>query len=266
MELVVLAPGVQNTTDLRFRKSGMTHSQSQFEADGTGEKRSDYAIDGIPELVLVRRQPGRDGRLRAAGGQRRGVPGPDVHLRREPRQHPGAVVNVVTKSGTNRYRGDFQYKFRSSDLDGKSVFDERAGFPKKEYSDHLYAAGVGGPDQVEQDVLLLGVRGEQLRRAPFAGRAHGAHREDAQRRLVGPVEARAAVPDLRSGDDPARPHQPGAVHPRPACPATSSRRIASTRSRRRSSYWGMPNVSGTADCRRQLPGPELRRGTRPTTP
>jgi hypothetical protein len=130
MELVVLAPGIANTTDLRFRKSGMTHSQSQFDADGTGEKRSDFAIDGIPNSSSF---GGNQGVTVAYAPPAVSVEEFRVQTTTYDASlgnTPGAVVNVVTKSGTNRYRGDSQYKFRSSDLDGKSVFDERAGFPK----------------------------------------------------------------------------------------------------------------------------------------
>ena len=237
MELVVLAPGVANTTDLRFRKSGMTHSQSQFEADGTGEKRSDYSIDGIPNSssfggnqgVTVAYAPPavsvEEFRVQTATY--------DAGLGNT----PGAVVNVVTKSGTNRFRGDFQYKFRSSDLDGKSIFDERAGFPKKDYSDHLYAAGMGGPIKSNKTFFY----------SAFEGNNYGVPRS--QGALTVPTEK------MRNGDFsdllrlgpqnqstilrrsvPTR-TTPGASSVTPSL-ATSYRPAASTRSRRRSSPTG----------------------------
>ena len=106
MELVVLAPGVANTTDLRFRKSGMTHSQSQFESDGTGEKRSDYAIDGVPNSSSF---GGNQGVTVAYSPPAISVEEFRVQTSTYDASlgnTPGAVVNVVTKSGTNRLRGD----------------------------------------------------------------------------------------------------------------------------------------------------------------
>ena len=45
--LVILAPGVQNTTDLRSRKAAFNNGLSQWSSDGAGEKRNDFTIDGI---------------------------------------------------------------------------------------------------------------------------------------------------------------------------------------------------------------------------
>jgi hypothetical protein len=257
MELVVLAPGVQNTTDLRFRKSGMTHSQSQFEADGTGEKRSDYAIDGIPNS--------------SSFGGNQGVtvayapPAVSVEEFRVQTSTydaslgntPGAVVNVVTKSGTNRFRGDFQYKFRSSDLDGKSVFDERAGFPKKTYSDHLYAAGMGGPVRSNKTFFY----------AAFEGNNYGVPRS--QGALTVPTEKmrNGDLSDLLRLGPQYQIYDPATIRPDPNNPGRFIRDpipgniIPANRidpvAKKILAYWGLPNVSGTADGRENFQVPNF---------
>ena len=249
MELVVLAPGVANTTDLRFRKSGMTHSQSQFESDGTGEKRSDYAIDGVPNSSSF---GGNQGVTVAYAPPAISVEEFRVQTSTYDASlgnTPGAVVNVVTKSGTNRLRGDAQYKYRSSALDGMSVFDERAGFPKKDYSDHLYAVGAGGPVRQNKTFYF----------AAFEGNNYGVPRS--QGALTVPTEA------MRNGDFSAllalgpqyQLYDPATIRPDPANPGRFIRGplagnvIPANRidpvAKKILSYWGLPNVSGTADGR-----------------
>jgi len=257
LELVVLAPGVANTTDLRFRKSGMTHSQSQFDSDGTGEKRSDFALDGIPNSssfggnqgVTVAYAPPavsvEEFRVQTATY--------DASLGNT----PGAVVNVTTKSGTSRIRADFQYKFRSAGLDGESAFDQRAGFAKKKYSDHLYAAGVGGPVRQNKTFFF----------AAFEGNKYGVPRS--QGALTVPTDA------MRNGDFSAllalgpqyQIYDPATIRPDPANPGRFIRSplagniIPANRinamAKKILEYWAKPNVSGTADGRENFQVPNF---------
>ena len=54
VELVILAPGVQNTTDLRSRKAAFNNGLSQWSSDGAGEKRNDFTIDGVANVAADR--------------------------------------------------------------------------------------------------------------------------------------------------------------------------------------------------------------------
>jgi hypothetical protein len=249
MELTVLAPGIANTTDLRFRKSGMTHSQSQFDSDGTGEKRSDYAIDGIPNSssfggnqgVTVAYAPPavsvQEFRVQTATY--------DASMGNT----PGAVVNVMTKAGTSGFHGDVQYKFRSSQLDGESIFDQRAGFPKKDYSDHLYAAALGGPIRQNKTFFFVA----------FEGNNYGVPRS--QGALTVPTEKmrNGDFSDLLKLGPQYQIYDPATIRPDPTNPGRFIRSplpgniIPANRldpvAKKIVSYWGLPNVSGTADGR-----------------
>ncbi len=58
---------------------------------------------------------------------------------------PGAVVNLMTTSGTNAYHGELHEWFSASALDAPTFFQNAAGGLKPEYQDNRYGASLGGP-------------------------------------------------------------------------------------------------------------------------
>jgi len=139
VELVILAPGVQNTTDLRSRKAAFNNGLSQWSSDGAGEKRNDFTIDGIanvaadrvaysPPSAAVEEFKIQTASYDAAVGNAM-----------------GASVNLVTKSGTNSLRGQVYEWFRGAKLDANNYFDQKNGRPKRDYNDNRFGAAVGGP-------------------------------------------------------------------------------------------------------------------------
>jgi hypothetical protein len=139
VELVILAPGVTNTTNLRSRKAAFNNGLSQFSSDGAGEKRNDFTIDGVanvaadrvaysPPSAAVEEFKIQTSTYDAAVGNAM-----------------GASVNVVTKSGTNRLTGQVYEWYRGSNLDAQDYFDREAGRPKRDYRDNRFGAAVGGP-------------------------------------------------------------------------------------------------------------------------
>lgn len=139
VELVILAPGVTNTTNLRSRKAAFNNGLSQFSSDGAGEKRNDFTIDGVanvaadrvaysPPSAAVEEFKIQTSSYDAAVGNAM-----------------GASVNVVTKSGTNRLTGQVYEWYRGSNLDAQDYFDREAGRPKRDYRDNRFGAAVGGP-------------------------------------------------------------------------------------------------------------------------
>ena len=57
----------------------------------------------------------------------------------------GAVVNLVTKSGTNTLHGQVYEWFRGRSSTRSNYFDKRAGRPNRDYEDNRFGAAVGGP-------------------------------------------------------------------------------------------------------------------------
>jgi outer membrane receptor protein involved in Fe transport len=57
----------------------------------------------------------------------------------------GAVINVVTKSGTNEYHGNGFYFYRDKKLNAKNYFDAVSGRLKAPYHFDQFGATIGGP-------------------------------------------------------------------------------------------------------------------------
>src|SRR5262249_22300675 len=58
---------------------------------------------------------------------------------------PGAVLNTVTKSGTNEFHGKAHEWLINSALDASTFFQNASGAPKPVYQDNRYGASLGGP-------------------------------------------------------------------------------------------------------------------------
>src|SRR5688572_17063417 len=139
VELVVLAPGVTVTTDLRSRKAAFNNGLSQFSTDGGGEKKNDFTIDGVSNVANDRV---------AYSPPSASVEEFKIHTTSYDAaigNTMGAVVNLVTKSGTNTLHGQVYEWFRGSKLDARNYFDKRAGRPNRDYEDNRFGAAVGGP-------------------------------------------------------------------------------------------------------------------------
>jgi Carboxypeptidase regulatory-like domain len=139
VELVILAPGVTVVTDLRSRKAAFNNGLSQFSSDGAGEKRNDFTIDGISNVANDRV---------AYSPPSASVEEFKIHTTSYDAavgNTMGAVVNLVTKSGTNTLRGQGYEWFRGSTLDSRNYFDRAANRPKRKYEDNRFGAAVGGP-------------------------------------------------------------------------------------------------------------------------
>ena len=139
VELVILAPGVTVTTDLRSRKAAFNNGLSQFSTDGVGEKKNDFTIDGVSNVANDRV---------AYSPPSASVEEFKIHTNSYDAavgNTMGAVVNLVTKSGTNTLHGQAYEWFRGSTLDSRNFFDKQADRPKREYDDNRFGGAVGGP-------------------------------------------------------------------------------------------------------------------------
>lgn len=143
MDLVHLAPGTVNGTNLRLRKAGFNAAPSQFSTDGSGNNQNEFSIDGVsntfsdgtaprvafsPPQTAISEFKVQTSAFDAALGHTM-----------------GSTVNVSTKSGTNELHGEVHEWFRHSALDAPTVFQNRSGQKRSIYQDNRYGASAGAP-------------------------------------------------------------------------------------------------------------------------
>lgn len=57
----------------------------------------------------------------------------------------GAVINVITKSGTNAFHGTLYEYLRNDQLNANDYFSNQAGLPRPEYRQNQFGGSIGGP-------------------------------------------------------------------------------------------------------------------------
>lgn len=75
-------------------------------------------------------------------------------------RNSGAVVNVVTKSGSNQFHGDAYEFFRNQALNARGFFDTS----KLEYLQNQFGATLGGPIKKDKTFFFITYEGDRIRR------------------------------------------------------------------------------------------------------
>jgi outer membrane receptor protein involved in Fe transport len=78
----------------------------------------------------------------------------------------GGVVNVITKSGTNEFRGSAFVFARNENLNAKTYFEEQEGLEKQPFEQQQFGGSIGGP--IRRDVAHFFAAYERNRRDDFA--------------------------------------------------------------------------------------------------
>lgn len=152
MDLVHLAPGTVNGTDMRLRKAPFNSAPSQFSSDGGGNNGNAFTIDGVANVYSDGTAP------------RVAFSPPQASLSEFKVQTSsfdaaigrtsGALVNVSTKGGTNEFHGQAWWWLRHSAFDTPTLYQKRSnpkGFKLPIYRDNRYGLAGGAP------VVLPGV-------------------------------------------------------------------------------------------------------------
>ncbi|MBL8232061.1 MAG: carboxypeptidase regulatory-like domain-containing protein [Bryobacterales bacterium] len=143
MDLVHLAPGTVNGTDMRLRKAPFNNAPSQFSTDGTGNYGNSFTIDGVANIYSDGTSP------------RVAFSPPQASLSEFKVQTSsfdsaigrtmGSLVNVSTKGGTNDLHGTAWWWLRHSAFDAPTIYQNRAGLKLPVYRDNRYGLAGGGP-------------------------------------------------------------------------------------------------------------------------
>ena len=73
----------------------------------------------------------------------------------------GAVINVVTKSGTNELHGSAFEFYRDKDLNANNAINELNNRPKSPYHYHQFGGTIGGPIRVNRDFYFFNYDGQR---------------------------------------------------------------------------------------------------------
>jgi hypothetical protein len=146
--LAQLSPGVTYTQQDNLPTSGATGQQASgaFSANGTRVAQSNFMLDGIDNNNT---QPDTQAGcyytvllpIDALAEFRISTSNYNAELGRA----GGAVLNAVTKSGTNAFHGDVWEFLRNDKFDAADFFENAAGNPKGEYRQNQFGGTLGGP-------------------------------------------------------------------------------------------------------------------------
>jgi hypothetical protein len=143
LDLVHLAPGTVNGTDMRLRKAPFNSAPSQFSTDGGGNNNNEFTIDGVSNTFS-------DGTAPRVAFAPPAAAIAEFRVQTSPfdagvGHTQGSLVNVSTKGGTNELHGSAWWWLRHSKLDAPTIFQNRSGQKLPIYQDNRYGLSAGAP-------------------------------------------------------------------------------------------------------------------------
>jgi len=162
-KLIYLNPGVAGSPDQISDSPG---SFGEFSMNGARGRSNNYLLDGTDMNDGYRNDPA----INEAGVF--GTPSTILpidavaevrvisNFEPEYGRNAGAVVNIVTKSGTNSYHGTAAEYFRNSALDARNYFNS-VGQPKAPFHNNQYGGSLGGPIIKDNTFFYLDYEGQQ---------------------------------------------------------------------------------------------------------
>jgi hypothetical protein len=162
-KLIYLNPGVSGSPDQISDSPG---SFGEFSMNGARGRSNNYLIDGTDMNDGYRNDPA----INEAGVF--GTPSTILPLdaiaevnvisnfQPEYGRSAGAIVNIVTKSGTNMFHGSAAEYFRNDALDARNYFND-VGQPKAPFHNNQYGAAVGGPIIKNKTFFYADYEGQQ---------------------------------------------------------------------------------------------------------
>ena len=162
-KLIFLNPGVAGSPDQISDSPG---SYGEFSMNGARGRSNNYLLDGTDMNDGYRNDPA----INQAGVF--GTPSAilpidaisdmNVLSNFEPEygRNGGAIVNIVTKSGTNAFHGDLFEYFRNDALDARNYFDPTSS-PKAPFHNNQFGGSLGGPIVKDKTFFYLDYEGQR---------------------------------------------------------------------------------------------------------
>ena len=139
LSLAYMTPGVVGSG------GGRGDNSTNFVANGARNSTSDVLVDGVTVTTVEQNSGITDLKYKPSVDAVQEFKMQTNFFSAEYRQTGGAVVNMVTKSGTNDFHGTGFYFLRHSDLNANAWFTNRAGRPRSFYRRDQFGGVIGGP-------------------------------------------------------------------------------------------------------------------------
>lgn len=162
-KLIFLNPGVAGSADQITDSPG---SFGEFSMNGARGRSNNYLLDGTDMNDGYRNDPA----INQAGvfGTPSAILPIDAvsdlrvlsNFQPEYGRNGGAIVNIVTKSGTNAVHGDFFEYFRNDALDARNYFDPTSS-PKAPFHNNQFGGSLGGPIVKDKTFFYLDYEGQR---------------------------------------------------------------------------------------------------------
>jgi hypothetical protein len=162
-KLIFLTPGVTGSPDQITDSPG---SFGEFSMNGARGRSNNYLLDGTDMNDGYRNDPA----INQAGvfGTPSAILPIDAvsdmrvlsNFQPEYGRNGGAIVNIVTKSGTNALHGDFFEYFRNDALDARNYFDPNPA-PKAAFHNNQFGGSLGGPIIKDRTFFYVDYEGQR---------------------------------------------------------------------------------------------------------
>ncbi len=149
LALVYLTPGVVGSAG----RQGNTNTN--FVANGARNSTSDVLVDGVTVTTVEQNSGITDLKYKPSVDAVQEFKMQTNFFPAEYGQTGGAVINMVTKSGTNDFHGTGFYFFRHSDLNANAWFANRAGSARPFFRRDQFGGVVGGPVKKNRTFFFL---------------------------------------------------------------------------------------------------------------
>jgi hypothetical protein len=142
LQLMLLAPGISEPSTFMWKPA---FNFRQLSSDGNGVTNNEFEIDGVSNTFAD-----------STAGQSRYAFAPpqssvsEFKVQTAPYDASvghtiGALVNVITRSGTNQIHGEAHWFVRNRAFDAPSFFNNKFNTKPAVYQDNRYGASAGGP-------------------------------------------------------------------------------------------------------------------------
>src|SRR6202790_4131219 len=162
-KLIYLNPGVAGSPDQITDSPG---SFGEFSMNGARGRSNNYLLDGTDMNDGYRNDPAiNQGGVFATPSAILPIDAVSdlrVLSNFEPEygRNGGAVVNIVTKSGTNDFHGDVFEYFRNNALDARNYFNT-VGQPQAPFHNNQFGGSIGGPIRKDKTFFFVDYEGQR---------------------------------------------------------------------------------------------------------